>query len=112
MIVSAAQWEVTMPRPIRISPHEIDTSTCDLHLYQAYSAALAWCHTARTRLGGPDRMANRAPIGRWLAAVGLDAAPARDLLHGVGLGCHGSGTDLAGERVPAAMLHRVRRSLY
>jgi hypothetical protein len=112
MIVAAARWEVTMARPIRISPDEIDTSTRDLHLYQAYGAALAWCHTARTRLGGPDRVADRGPVRRWLAAIGLDAAAARDLLHRAGLGCHGSGTDLAGERVPPATLHRVRRTLY
>src|SRR5262245_10858527 len=111
MIVPAAWWRVTMPHPRRIGPHEIDASTRDLHLYQAYGAGPARRHPARTRLGSPDRVAHRAPVGRRLAAIGLDTAVTCNLLHRAGLGCHHSGADMAGACVSAATLTRVRRTL-
>src|SRR5262245_29574208 len=111
MIVPASRWRATLRLPMRIDPHEIDASTRNLHLYQAYGMALALCHADRACLGRPDRVVDRAPVGQRLDAVGLDAAVARDVLHRFGLGCRGGGADLVGVCVSAATLPRVRRTL-
>ena len=53
-----------MPSPRRIGLHEIDASTHDFH--QRMARRLRGCHAARTRFGGPDRVAHRALLGAGL----------------------------------------------